>query len=257
MPRLPLIVLPLAAALAGCATNSAAIPAATPGSPALSTVSLAAPVEAPAPAALPPSAATAWHEVDPATMTAPSMSTSTSPPVASGQVGTHLTALVGERWLDSDEWGDFDQPVAYGLEVDGSNSEGHGYEVGVMYTDEKEDDLGNITALDGETTTWEAYLGYRYTFNQDGTLHPFLSVGGGAENGEFEASTPFGSDSDDDTVFGGYARAGLLWDLGDHVRLGLDYRHFWGQDLEVNVAGADITANSDYDQVMATLGWGF
>jgi len=40
-------------------------------------------------------------------------------------------------------------------------------------------------------------------------------------------------------------------------RRALDYRHFWGQDLEVNVAGADITANSDYDQVMATLGWGF
>jgi hypothetical protein len=41
-----------------------------------------------------------------------------------------------------------------------------------MYTDEKEDDLGNITALDGETTTWEAYLGYRYTFNQDGLCTP-------------------------------------------------------------------------------------
>jgi len=28
-------------------------------------------------------------------------------------------------------------------------------------------------------------------------------------------------------------------------------------DLEVNIAGADITADSDTDQVMATLGFGF
>ena len=250
MRSLALFVLPLAAALAGCATNSAA----TLGSPALSMASLAESVEAPAADA---SDASAWHEVDPASAMAPSMSASTVPMFARPSA-THLTAMVGERWLDEDEWGDFDNPVAYGLEVDGSNHDGHGYEVGVFYTNEDQDDLGNITGLDGETTTWDAYLGYRYTFNRDDDgLHPFVSVGGGAENGELEANTPFGSDSDDDTVFGAYARAGLLWDLGEHIRLGLDYRHFWGQDLEVNVAGADITANSDYDQVMATLGWGF
>lgn len=247
MLRLPLFVFPAAAALVGCAT---AMPSATPGSPTLSMASVAEPVDVPA------AGASAWREVEPATTMAPSMSASKSPEYSSSS-DTHLTLMVGERWLDEDDWGDFDNPVAYGLEVDGSNHEGHGYEVGVFYTNEDENDLGNISGLDGETTTWELYGGYRYTFNQGEDVHPFVSVGVGAENGELEASTPFGSDSDDDTVLGAYARAGLLWDLGERIRLGLDYRHFFGQDLEVNIAGADISADSDYDQVLLTLGWGF
>jgi len=119
-----------------------------------------------------------------------------------------------------------------------------------MYSTE-DDDIGGV---DAETRTYELYAGYRYTFSpEEEGLHPFLSVGLDAINAELDVT---GAHGEDDTVVGAYARAGLLWDVSDRLRLGVDYRHLFADDFEIDFGpGAEIEADADYDQVVFSVGW--
>jgi hypothetical protein len=244
MRHVPFVLTFTALASVGCATNSGA----SHELAAFSAADLAAPVET--------APSSAWSEADLSTAVVRSApAESSSAPSAAAALSNHITMMGGKRWLD-DDWEPLDEPYAFGLEFDHSSPSGHGYEVGALYTNEDDDlfSVPGIGTVSAETTTYELYAGYRYTFNADETgLHPFVSAGLNAEYGELELSAPGTSTDDDDTAFGGYARAGLLLDIGERLRLGLDYRHLFTQDLEV----FDTDFNSDYDQVMLTLGWAF
>ena len=223
----------LALVAAGCATESVAMRSA----PDLAVAGLATPVG---------TETDGWREIEPATTVVRAR------PAAAESWDHHVTAMVGQRWLDDDDWGDLDEPLAYGVEFDGTEVDsGNGFEVGVLYTND-DDDIG---PFDVEATTWELYAGYRYTFDpQEEGIHPFLSAGVEALQGELDID---GVGKEDDTVFGVYARAGLLWDVSDRLRLGLDYRHLFADDLEPDFDGLDIEANPDYDQVVFSLGWAY
>jgi len=196
-----------------------------------------------------------WSTLEPSTVVSgPTASASSNRPAAARE-NRHITVMGGQRWMDND-WDPLDEPVAFGLEFDDSDpGSGHGYEVGVLYTNDDDDDtLPIFGSVEAEATTYELYGGYRHTFRADDSgLHPFVSAGLNVMYGELELSALGISDDDDDTVFGGYARAGLLWDIGQRLRLGLDYRHLFTEDLEV----FDTDFDSDYDQVMLSLGWAF
>lgn len=184
----------------------------------------------------------------------PSRATLAAPAPAAPGVGgrwiSHVSLLGGGRWLEKSDWEPLEHQLLGGLELDESfAATGNGYEAGFLYA-EDEDDL--------ESTSYELYGGYRYTFRaaEEG-LHPFVSLGLSAQKCELEASVAGVNDTDDDTVVGAYARAGLLWDLSERVRLGLDYRRFISGDLDFELLGSDVQANSDYDQVVLSLGFEF
>lgn len=242
MRRSCLVLAVAAVALAGCA-------AATPrGLSAPGVVSLAAPAGPAAPSGLPAPAdlpaVSGWTDALVLTPISPAVPVAPPPLRVGGPWISHVSLLGGGRWLDKD-WDPIDKQLTYGLEVDESEAaSGNGYEVGALYAHD-EDDI--------EATTYELYGGYRYTFG-DATqdVHPFLSLGVSALNSELELG-----DSDDDTIFGAYARAGLLWDVSERVRLGLDYRHLFAQDFEWEVGGVEVSADGDYDQVLLSLGFEF
>lgn len=177
----------------------------------------------------------------------------------------HATLLLGMRQADGD-WDldpiDLEDQVALGVEVDVSDAEGHGFEIGLLYAngddggDFVDPDLGFVS-LDAEADTLEVYAGYRRTFSPDPEVHPYLGVGGTVQRTELEldvdGSLGSGTVDDDDFALGIYLRAGVAFDLGDRFRLGLDYRHVFATDLDL--FGEDVRA--DYDQVLVTLGWAF
>lgn len=206
----------------------------------LSRIELAAPVRA---APLDAPAVTEWQPLVavPATTLAPR-----ALPEVGGLWISHVSLLGGGRWLDKDDWSPLEHQLVFGLEVDESDAaSGNGYEVGALYAHD-EDDL--------ESTTYEAYGGYRYTFDVAETegVHPFVSLGLAVSQAELKAG-----DTDDDTVVGPYLRAGLLWDVSERVRLGLGYRRLFADDYDFDVGGSNVHANADYDQVTLSLGFEF
>lgn len=233
--RVSFVLSSLALVAAGCATESVAMRSA----PDLAVAGLATPVG---------TETGGWSEVEPTTTVV--VRPSAVRPAAAESWEHHVTAMGGQRWLDDDDWDELDEPLVFGVEFDGTDvTSGNGFEVGVLYSNDDAD----IGPFEAEATTWELYAGYRYTFNpQEEGIHPFLSAGVEAMNGELDVS---GGGSEDDTVVGAYGRAGLLWDVSDRLRLGLDYRHLFSDDLEFDNAGGDLEANPDYDQIVFSVGW--
>ena len=226
------------AALVGpsCATSA-------PPAPSLSPLALAAPARAP----LDTPAPTEWRTLAAAPVTALAAPASPAPVFEVGGLWiSHVSLLGGGRWLDKADWSPLEHQETFGLEIDESYAEsGSGYEVGALYAHDEDN---------GESTTYEAYGGYRYTFDAAATegVHPFLSLGLAVSNAELKSG-----DSDDDTVVGPYLRAGLLWDVSERVRLGLDYRRLFADDYDFELNGSDIQRDADYDQVTLSLGFEF
>ena len=173
----------------------------------------------------------------------------------------HFTFMIGERYLDDDEWDPVEDQLAGGIAFDASDSDtGHGFEVGMTYSQD-DDDVGPV---DVEGNVADFYAGYRYTFDLDGRddvedddfdaddFHPYLAAGGSVVRGEIEVDTPGGNDSDDDFSPAAYIRAGIGVDLGEEARLGLDYRHLFLSDMDIGAID-----DADFDQLMLTLGFGF
>jgi len=243
MSRVTLVLSVVALASLGCATSTISTPELT----SLSATSLTV--------ASGSADSNGWSTLEPSTVVPGLTESASSSRPAAAPLSHHITLMGGKRWLD-DDWDPLDDPPAFGLEFDDSNpASGHGYEVGVLYTNDDDDEtLPIIGEVKAETTTYELYGGYRHTFDAgESGLHPFVSAGLNVMYGELELSALGQSDDDHDTVFGAYARAGLLWDIAERLRLGLDYRHLFTQDLEV----FDDDFDSDYDQVMLSLGWAF
>jgi hypothetical protein len=193
-----------------------------------------------------------WDELrvvpPPGTAAEPSATWSAPAQTVAGDDVNHLTVLVGFRQLaESDaEDLDLDEQPAVGVEFDSfSRSTGHGFEVG--YARSSED--GSFGGFDADATFDEIYAGYRMTIRPDeADFQSYASLGVTFIKADLDLEI----DSDDDTDIAPYVRLGLLWPLGDAVRLGLDYRHVF--------AGFDLLGSSfdgDYDQVALTLGFPF
>ena len=224
----------------GCATGPA--PASLPD---LSLLALAAPASE---AALDAPAPSEWRTLVAAPATALAIAPASPAPVfgVGGLWISHLSLLGGGRWLNKDDWSPLQHQQVFGLEIDESYAEtGSGYEAGALYAHD-EDDL--------ESTTYEFYGGYRYTFDaaaQEG-LHPFISLGAALSHAELDAG-----ETDDDIVLGAYLRAGVLWDVAERVRVGLDYRRLFAEDYGFDLGGSHVNADADYDQLTLSLGFEF
>jgi len=162
---------------------------------------------------------------------------------------TTVSLMMGERWLDDDDDNTvdalgLDEQSVGGFEIDSYNrGSGNGFELG--WATSWED---NTTAgVKGEVDMSEVYAGFRKTFMLDDQFHPFVSGGVSYVDGELD-SGPASSDGSDLAT---YLRAGILWDLGDRLRLGLDYRYLFGGDVFGGLGDAD------YDQVALSLGYRF
>ena len=164
---------------------------------------------------------------------------------------SNMTMLVGQRFLDEDDWEPLEEPVAVSVEFDRyGRFDPAGFEIGFSYAE----DSGELGGIDLDSQFWELYGGVRKTFSlAEDRLHPYLSVGMSWVNAELDASAGGLSTNIDDDALGFYLRGGVYYTLGGGLNLGIDYRKLLGADFDAEGASAD----GDYDQFSLSLGYSF
>jgi len=174
-----------------------------------------------------------------------------APEPKSGATVSNVTMLIGQRFLDEDDWSPVDEPTTFGVEFDSYGPfDPVGFEVGFSYAE----DSGDVSGIDLETETWEIYAGARKTFSlAENRLHPYLAAGAPWSNAELDASIGGASADIDDDAFGFYLRAGAYYTFGEGFNVGLDYRKLLGADYKADGASAD----GDFDQFSLGLGYSF
>lgn len=162
-----------------------------------------------------------------------------------------VTMLVGQRFLDEDDWSPVDEPTAFGIEFDSYGPfDPLGFEFGFSFAE----DSGSVGPVDIDTQTWEIYAGPRKTFSlANDRLHPYLSAGASWSNAEVDASAGGLSGDIDDDAFGFYLRAGVYYTFGEGFNLGVDYRKLLGVDYKDEGESAD----GDFDQFSLSVGYSF
>ena len=162
---------------------------------------------------------------------------------------------VGVRNFEDGALGRLDSPVALALDYcERMGTKNLRLEGGLHYTYDEADGRsgGQEVRLKGETCEIAVGLNYGYLLSR---MRPYLGFG---------ASVMFlnlrGIDEDvdlvfddDDTTVGGYAKAGILFQVTRTAHVGLEYRHFEGG--EVSLDGTDLSTN--YDQFLVVFGTSF
>ncbi len=164
---------------------------------------------------------------------------------------SNMTVLVGQRFLDEDDWEPLEEPVAFAVEFDRyGRFDPAGFEFGFSYAE----DSGNVGAIDVDSQIWELYGGVRKTFSlAEDRLHPYLSAGASWSNAEVDASLGGLSTDIDDDALGFYLRGGVYYTFGGGLNLGIDYRKLLGADYDAQGESAD----GDFDQFSLSLGYSF
>lgn len=161
-----------------------------------------------------------------------------------------LTLHVGGRALD-DDWEPVEDQVSLGLVYDMHvPDQTIGFEVGLSASTDDQDDV--VPGVDAEATFGEFYGGVRGTFHLgESPIRPYVALGasvlrvdGSLDDGGSEVSS-------DDTTFGLYGRVGAYFALGRDWRVGLDFRHLFGDDADLE--GFDV--DTSFSEL--TLGFGF
>ena len=155
--------------------------------------------------------------------------------------GYMATAAVGYNWF-------FPESIAdLRVELEGS------------YRFNDTNSLGNL-ALDGEAEVFGAMVNSYVDFRTTWPVVPYLGVGFGAARVMYEDNgagiTP--PIDDNDTEFTYQVMGGFNYDLNDHMAIGVEYRYFQTEGLELwDTAGTVFTPQYKQHSVLATITLGF
>lgn len=164
-----------------------------------------------------------------------------------------FSILLGGRSVD-DDFEPTDTPGAIGFEFSQVPSLGGlGFEFGLGFAADQKDDVNvpGVGIADLDLTQAEIYAGARAEFGSGGALRPYIGGGGVFLSTRTTLEQGFLEAEEDDTIFGGYVHGGLQGDLTETVFIGVDFRHVFAGDYDIN--GVDIPA--DYSQIAFTIGF--
>ena len=166
-------------------------------------------------------------------------------PAPSATTGaSHISVLLGERWLGHDDWGPVDDQFLLGVGFDTPLSVIPAeFEANVFRS---KDDSGDVEGI-----TREVSAGLRKTFPlaDQPKLHPYVGGGLSVIRGEVEAPGP----DDHDTSLALYLHGGAGYDLSSEWQLGLDLRFLFASDIELNGHHGD----ADYAQLAFFVSYAF
>lgn len=152
-----------------------------------------------------------------------------------------VTAYLGQRNLEEDDWPDVDEQPTIGVEYANERAGSPiGFEVGLMASGDEDDDV--------EASTGELYGGIRKTFGHD-VVRPY--IGGGLSF--ITAAVDNDVDDDDDSSVGAYVHGGVGFQVSDLITLGLDLRFLFGSDVEI----FDVDREIGYGQFSLFIGFNF
>jgi hypothetical protein len=157
---------------------------------------------------------------------------------------SHLSLLLGERWLDHSDWDSVDDQfvigVGYDTPITAIPAE---FEANVFRSKDSSGDVEGITR--------EISAGLRKTFDiaDEPKLHPYVGGGLSLIRGEIETPGP----DDHDTSLALYLHGGAGWDLSPEWQVGLDLRFLFASDIELNGRHGD----ADYTQLAFFVAYAF
>lgn len=166
-----------------------------------------------------------------------------------------LSLLLGGRSLSDDDFQPTDAPGIFGIEYSQvPDLGGLGFEFGVQFGFASEDgvQLSNNSVANIELQQAELYAGVRAELGK-GAIRPYVGGGGTFLSTTTRVEQGFLATESDDSVLGAYLHAGLQADLTRNLFIGVDYRHIFAGDYEIN--GGEVS--SEYDQIAAVLGFSF
>jgi hypothetical protein len=170
-------------------------------------------------------------------------------------LGRQLNFLAGVREFEDAGFGRIDSPGVIGIGFcEPMGARQMRLEGGLQYTFDEADGLsgGQPVRLKGQTCEVSAGLHYSFLVTR---LQPYLGFGASLlflnlRGIDEDAGTVF---DDDDVTGGGYAKAGLLFQVSRTSHVGVEYRHFEGG--EASLDGTDLSTN--YDQFVLVFGTSF
>ena len=164
-----------------------------------------------------------------------------------------LSVLLGRRNLEEDDFEPTDEPGILGLEFSQVPAPGSlGFEFGLAFGYDEDDGVSvpGVGTADLELAQAEIYAGVRTEFGH-GNVRPYIGGGGTFMSTTTKVTQGFSEAEEDDGTFGFYLHGGIQADINRTFFIGVDYRHVFGSDYEVN--GSDF--DSDYDQLAIVLGF--
>ena len=169
-----------------------------------------------------------------------------------------ITFLFGRGEFDEDNFEAADNLFNFGMEFNQVVEPGGlGFEFGFNIAGDEDDNVdlapsGSFPGgnFDVERFFAEIYGGARAEFKL-ANFRPYIGGGGTLINVyERRGQSFFNRDDEDDTVFGGYVRGGVQYDLSESFFIGVDFRRVFGPNAEL--FGQDF--DTDYSQLAFTLG---
>lgn len=170
-------------------------------------------------------------------------------PAAQGR----LSVLLGRRNLDDPSFEPTDEPGIVAIEFSQVPAPGTlGFEFGLAFGYDKDNDVfvPGAGLNDLEVSQAEIYAGVRAEFGQS-NVRPYIGGGGTFMSTTTTVTQGFSEFEEDDNALGLYIHGGIQVDLNEAFYLGIDYRHVFGADYDVN--GTEV--DSDYDQLAFVLGF--
>ncbi|HXI04278.1 MAG TPA: outer membrane beta-barrel protein [Candidatus Saccharimonadales bacterium] len=169
--------------------------------------------------------------------------------------GGNVNVLLGQRFMDENDWGPVDKPVAYGVQTDFSL---FGWPVNLavgLHESRKSDSFTgppNQSRYDVTGTFTELDLGVVRPFDPGYGIHPYIGGGLAAVHAKKEADhSSGGSREGSDTTEGIYLAGGVYWKLGERFNLGVHARIVAGSGMTLG----NQDASPDYYQAGALFGW--
>ncbi|MDC1286425.1 porin family protein [Gammaproteobacteria bacterium] len=161
-------------------------------------------------------------------------------PVYASDYEGNIRGMIGQKSLESDDWGSMDQQDTFGILFDIKKK---AWPVSISIdlfgsgTDSNNDDL-----IRDQGYTVEQHFGVRKTWSFDNSnFHPYAGGGLAIINAGFEQRDSVGGAKDDDTGTGPWIGGGAYWNVTSNINLGVDVRYSKADvtvfDQEINAGG--------------------
>lgn len=176
---------------------------------------------------------------------------------ARAEMAGNVQFLVGQRWLEDDQWSPIDEPPIFGVEVDFAPKDSPiRVALAAIMSGESKSGSDPFFGVPGDAQAgfFEISAGFLWHPVKKAIVRPYLGAGvltmGATIDDDFGA---FVSD-DIDQSFGFYGNVGVFFKVGESFNIGVDGRIVRGTDLEFR----GLEVNGDYEQVGLLIGfsWG-
>lgn len=161
----------------------------------------------------------------------------------------NVNFLLGTKTLESEDWGPFDEQVAFGVLFDFKQ---RNWPISIAIDLLGSLDRETLLGVETEGSTTEIGFGIRKIWETSGSsIRPFIGGGLAIVNAELKTNT-FVTVSDDDSGTGFWLNGGVYWTLGQHFNLGLQVRY---SKAEVTLFGIEGEAGGTTAGLMLGYHW--